>query len=126
MDVPDPTTFPAEEPTPPEELDPFLLSKDDVAAWQDRIKRAYDQWVSPYETWWDEAKKCYAPEVTETPGEYGETIRTNRAFTIVSRKEADLFYQRPDVTVQPAPFLEAMPGGFALAATHGQILNEKL
>jgi hypothetical protein len=97
-----------------------------VAAWQDRLKRAYDQWVQPYESWWEEAKKCYAPDVTETPDDYGNTIRTNRAFTIVSRKEADLFYQRPDVTVQPAPFLEAMPGGFALAATHGQILNEKL
>src|SRR5690606_11792082 len=43
---------------------------------------------------------------TDNPDVYGTNINTNRDFVLVERKKADLFYQRPDVTLQPTPLIE--------------------
>lgn len=58
------------------------------------------------EPWWEANDKAYAPRVTDSPEKYGVCINTNRDFTLVERKKADLFYQRPEVTLQPSPLLD--------------------
>jgi hypothetical protein len=93
-----------------------------------------------YEPWWESNLKNYAPSADKSPESYGADINTNRDFTLVERKKADLFYQRPDVTLQPSPLMELpMPGPVdpmtgqptpisqapAIQA-HQQIVNEKL
>ena len=93
-----------------------------------------------YETWWESNLKNYAPSVDKSPNEYGTTVNTNRDFTLVERKKADLFYQRPDVTLQPSPLLDVplpgpvdpttmqptqIPATVPLGA-HQHIVNEKL
>jgi hypothetical protein len=50
-------------------------------------------------------------------------VNTNRDFTLVERKKADLFYQRPDVSAIPSPLLADHAD---LLDTHSAILNEKL
>lgn len=94
-----------------------------------------------YETWWEANLKAYAPQ--GDPHSYGEAIHTNRTFTLVERKKADLFYQRPDVTLQPTALMDGpipglpgevdpntgqpqgVPQTVALQA-HQEIVNEKL
>ena len=105
--------------------DPFALDDDDVKEWRSRVDRALQK-QKEYHPWWEAALKTYAPSPTERPNDYRSNIRTNRAFTIVERKEADLFYQRPDVTVTASPLLQSMDQGGAMSATHSVILNEKL
>jgi hypothetical protein len=73
--------------------------------------------------WWDENIKAYVPDQAKDPKGYGAEINTNRDFTLVERKKADLFYQRPDVTAIPSPLLTDQE---PLLYTHTQILNEKL
>lgn len=75
------------------------------------------------QSWWDKNVKSYAPDMTDDPEAYGTKLNTNRDFTLVERKKADLFYQRPDVTAIPSPLFE---GQGHLLTTHTQILNEKL
>lgn len=58
------------------------------------------------EPWWDANDRAYAPKTSDTPDQYGSAINTNRDFTLVERKKADLFYQRPDVSLQPSPLLD--------------------
>ncbi len=75
------------------------------------------------QAWWHNNVESYAPDMTEDPGAYGTKVNTNRDFTLVERKKADLFYQRPDVSAIPSPLFE---GQGHLLTTHTHILNEKL
>jgi hypothetical protein len=60
-----------------------------------------------HEPWWEANLASYAPTGKDmTPDLYGSTINTNRDFTLVERKKADLFYQKPDVTLSPTPLTE--------------------
>lgn len=59
-----------------------------------------------YERWWDANLRAYAPTGADRPDAFGADIHTNRTFVLVERKKADLFYQRPDVTLEPSPLME--------------------
>ena len=127
--TPDTLDAPAE-PTDAPKATGLTLSSDDLAAWHSRIKRA-DARRELFSTWWDECLKSYAPSLKDAPSDYRTKIGTNRTFTIVERKSAELFYQRPEVTVAPSPLLEELnqpgnPMGDIVSQTHGDILNEKL
>jgi hypothetical protein len=93
-----------------------------IEEWQGEIAkaRAARKQVS---IWWDANLDAYAPSPSDNPEDYAEAINTNRDFTLVERKKADLFYQRPDVFAKPSPLFE---GKDALLETHTKILNEKL
>lgn len=102
------------------------MAPEDAKKWRTRIAKAQEVQAKLH-PWWEAAIKNYAPTSTETPSSY-ETlrVRTNRLFTIVERKEADLFYQKPDVTVTPSPLLDQVPNNPAMAAAHADIINQKL
>lgn len=93
-----------------------------LSFWRGEVSRAREirkQW----EPWWDANLKAYAPQASDAPDTYGSKVNTNRDFTLVERKKADLFYQRPDVACVPSPlFRDQAP----LLKTHEDILNEKL
>jgi hypothetical protein len=98
------------------------LSADDLALWRGHIAKARE--VRTIVMRWGEANLIkYAPKLDSDPDAYGEKINTGRDFTLVERKKADLFFQRPDVSVTPSPL---MVGQELLLETHGEILNEKL
>jgi hypothetical protein len=96
-----------------------------------------------HEEWWQGNLCAYAPSGNVKPDQFGAEIHTNRTFTLTERKKADLFYQRPDVTLQPTPLSELpiegmggapdpqtgqptpIPQTLALSA-HEEIVNEKL
>jgi hypothetical protein len=122
---------------------PRVQSRKDGAFWRKQIASA-QQVREAHERWWEANLKAYAPNVTQsTPQRFGEDINTNRDFTLVERKKADLFYQRPDVTLQPTPLMDgpipgaqgapdpttgqptSVPQTVALSA-HEQIVNESL
>ena len=97
-------------------------SKADLGAWRERVSLAQkrtDDWLPR----WKDNLARYAPDTTTNIRKYNETINTNRDFTLVERKKADLFYRCPDVTVSPSPLLV---GQEALMQTHQTILNEVL
>src|SRR3990167_10471948 len=73
--------------------------------------------------WWDANLAAYAPSPSDNPDDYGQKLNTNRDFTLVERKKADLFYQRPDVTALASPLFA---GQEPLLETHTQLLNESL
>jgi hypothetical protein len=98
------------------------LSKEDLALWKGNLEKAR-QVRKTVQTWWDANLKAYAPSPKDDPEVYGSTLNTNRDFTLVERKKADLFYQRPDVTGIASPLFA---GQEALIDTHTTILNEKL
>ncbi len=98
------------------------LSADDLALWKGNLEKAR-QIRKTVQTWWDANLKAYAPAPHEDPDEYGSKLNTNRDFTLVERKKADLFYQRPDLTAIAGPLFD---GQEALIDTHATILNEKL
>ena len=99
-----------------------------------------------HEPWWEANLKAYAPGPDGTPSAWGSEVNTNRDFVLVERKKADLFYQKPDVTLQPSPLLEAprpvmgpngqpqmgpngqpqMTSDLPSLAAHEQIVNESL
>src|SRR5262245_14834755 len=85
--------------------------------WRTRIAAAIKR-RQRYEPWWEACLKAYAPVASQDvdPLLYGSDIRTNRTFTLVERKKADLFYQRPDVTLQPTPLMDQPIQGFSLPA----------
>src|SRR5690349_25078608 len=89
--------------------DPFAWTDDRKNFWKAQVDRALDIQAS-YHPWWDRAIQNYAPNVRENPQTYQLKARTNRSFSIVERKKADLFYQRPEVKVAPSPLLEQIPG----------------
>ena len=83
----------------------MVQSSKDIGFWREQIKSAMaDNDVLC--KWWDANLAAYAPKPTDDPDGYGTHINTNRDFTLVERKKADLFYQRPDVTLQPSPMLD--------------------
>lgn len=98
------------------------LDADALAAWKGNLEKSRTA-RKTVQTWWDANLKAYAPSPTEDPTGYGTKVNTNRDFTLVERKKADLFYQRPDISAMPSPLFEGME---ALLTTHTQILNEKL
>lgn len=59
-----------------------------------------------HEPWWDANLKDYAPGPNQSPEDYTAQINSNRDFTLVERKKADLFFQKPEVTLQPTPLME--------------------
>jgi hypothetical protein len=77
----------------------------DVKFWRHQIAEAL-RVRRDLEPWWEANDAAYAPSPSANPKDYGAVINTNRDFTLVERKKADLFYQRPDVTLQPSPLLE--------------------
>lgn len=82
-----------------------VTSTKDGKFWRGQIDRAIRARVD-LEPWWDANDKAYAPKGSETPESYGACINTNRDFTLVERKKADLFYQRPEVSAQPTPLMD--------------------
>lgn len=94
----------------------------DLKRWQGDIDkaRAVRKTVA---AWWDANIAAYAPCPSDSPESYGGEVNTNRDFTLVERKKADLFYQRPDVSCVPSPLFV---GQEHLLVTHTEILNEKL
>ena len=122
---------------------PQITSSKDGAYWRQQVDLAIAK-RQRYEAWWDACLRKYAPSTATTPDAYGAEVHTNRTFTLTERKKADLFYQRPDVTLQPTPLMEGpiagystgqvdpktgqpatVPASYALAA-HEEIVNEKL
>jgi hypothetical protein len=78
-------------------------STKDAKFWKEQIEQAKSR-RRRYEPWWEACLKAYAPQMAGgDPQTYGSDIHTNRTFTLVERKKADLFYQKPDVTLQPTP-----------------------
>lgn len=117
---------PLEQPTAEQPAyDPFSWSDDIKAKWDVRIRKALEV-QAKYHPWWEASLKNYAPRVDESPDAYTLRIRTNRAFVITERKEADLFYQQPEVQVSPSPLLETIPNHQAMVAAHATIINAKL
>jgi hypothetical protein len=103
MAAPDPTKGPAA---------PGIRTLKDAAFWRGQIDKAVRK-RQRYEPWWEACMKAYAPfTASDAKAEdYGTDVRTNRTFTLVERKKADLFYQRPDVTLQPSPWMDSpIPG----------------
>ncbi len=98
------------------------LSEDELKAWRDRITKSR-QVRQTVQGWWEANLKAYAPSQDGDPDEYGSNINTNRDFTLVERKKADLFYQSPDIAARPSPLFE---GQEHLLDTHVAIVNEKL
>ena len=58
------------------------------------------------EPWWEANLKAYAPQASQDPNRWAQDINTNRDFTIVERKKADLYYQRADMTLIPSPLMD--------------------
>jgi hypothetical protein len=101
------------------------------AFWNKQVELALARRAT-YEPWWDANLAAYAP-INRTPESYGAEISTNRTFTLTERKKADLFYQRPEVTLNPTPLMEGQPpigpDGQPVPnplAAHEEIINEKL
>lgn len=99
-----------------------ILPLDDDANWRGAIQQAREV-RNKVKVWWDANLKKYAPDQADDPDQYGTTLNTNRDFTLVERKKADLFYQRPDISAIPSPL---MVGHEDLLDVHTKILNEKL
>lgn len=98
------------------------LPSDALEQWQGDLAKAR-QVRKSLAKWWEANLKVYAPSPSDDPMGYGTTLNTNRDFTLVERKKADLFYQRPDVSAVASPLLE---GHEALLEADTTILNEKL
>src|SRR5678810_1288648 len=90
------------EPTAPVGRATLPLSDEELAAWQERLRLDREVRAKVME-WADANNDAYAPKADADPKAYGETLNTNRDFTLVERKKADLFYQRPDVLAIPSP-----------------------
>lgn len=73
--------------------------------------------------WWDANLKSYAPKASDNPDGYGARVNTNRDFTLVERKKADLFYQSPEVACVPSPLFA---GQEELLDAHTTLLNAHL
>jgi hypothetical protein len=93
--------------------------------WMDQIQLAKSA-REEHEPWWEANLEEHSPGIKKNPKSYGTTISTNRTFTMGERKSADLFYQKPDVTLQPMPLMEAMPEAMQALQAHQEILNEHL
>jgi hypothetical protein len=120
MPQPDPNAPQA--PAQPEPRKVLPLEKDALAKWRSDIDAA--RAVRKQIEGWAEANlEAYAPALSDDPEQYGAEINTNRDFTLVERKKADLFYQKPDLIADPSAL---MAGQEPLVETQAVILNEKL
>lgn len=81
-----------------------VKSTKDGKFWREQIESALAV-RRQYEPAWQKNLDAYAPKASEVDT-YAAQINTNRDFTLVERKKSDLFYQRPDVTLQPTPLSE--------------------
>lgn len=97
----------------------------DLTEWKGQIDKAREA-RKIVQKWADANLKAYGPDLSKDPDEYGGTLNPNRDFTLVERKKADLFFQRPDVTCVPSPLFDAQPGGPVMLEAHTKILSEKL
>lgn len=108
---------------PPEARTDLLpLSADDLALWRGNITKARAARKATMQ-WAVANLKAYAPDLTTDPDDYATNVNPNRDFTLVERKKADLFYQKPDVSCVASPLFV---GQEALLETHTALLNEKL
>jgi hypothetical protein len=97
-----------------------------MTQWQSDIEKARAR-RKTVSKWWDANLKKYAPDqASQDPDQYGSDVNTNRDFTLVERKKADLFDQRPEVTALPSPLIDAMEGAADVLDTHTAIMAEKL
>src|SRR3990167_9289622 len=69
------------------------LSSDQLGEWRGSVEKA-QQVRKTVCRWWDANLKKYAPDPSGDPEDYGKQLNTNRDFTLVERKKADLFFQR--------------------------------
>ena len=102
--------------------DKVPLDQERLAFWRGEIERSV-QADAIFAKWWEANLKNYAPLPTDDPETYGSRVNVNRDFTLVERKKADLFYQRPDVECAASPL---MAGQEQILGIHADILNEKL
>lgn len=108
-----------------DELNQAQTAMDDeamVQEWWSEIDAA-DRVAQPWRKWWEANLEAYAPKPTTDPKKYGEDINTNRDFTLVEQKRAQLFFQTPEVSVKPSPLME---GQGDVLLTHQHIINEIL
>lgn len=98
------------------------MTADALKEWRGNLEKAR-QVRKTVEAWWDANVKEYAPSPNDNPATYGALLNTNRDFTLVERKKADLFYQQPDIQAIPSPL---MSGQEAILDTHTAILQTLL
>ena len=98
------------------------LSEDELQRWWGEVDAA-ERVRKEHEKWWDANLEAYSPRVTRDPKAYGQEINTNRDFTLVEQKKAQLFFQSPEINIKPAPL---MYGQEDVLLTHQDILNEML
>lgn len=98
------------------------VTPDQLKDWQGEIAKAREA-RKTVARWWDANLKAYSPDQAQDPSGYGTKLNTNRDFTLVERKKADLFFQKPDVSLIPSPLLREQG---ALLWAHTQIVNEQL
>lgn len=98
------------------------LTEDQIRQWEEDIEQARALRAT-VASWWDANVEAYAPKPSDDPSDYGSKLNTNRDFTLVERKKADLFYQVPDVQAVPQPL---MVGNEAILDVHTDILNAKV
>lgn len=98
------------------------LSAEDRTYWLGQIA-ASRQLRQQAEKWWAMNLKAYAPPVSDQPEGYKEKVATNRDYTLVERKKADLFFQTPEVQAVPSPLMQDHA---PLMQIHTNILNELL
>lgn len=101
---------------------PIELNESDLKEWRGQIEKARAV-RKTVQAWAKANLEAYAPKLSDDPTKYGEILNTNRDFTLVERKKADLFFQRPDIAAIPSPLFA---GQEALLDAHTNILNEKL
>lgn len=107
---------------PPEMPQHQVLPLDNIDEWRGNLTKSREV-RNKVRLWWDANLKKYAPDQSGDPDTYGEDINTNRDFTLVERKKADLFFQRPEIMAMPSPLMEDHAD---LMDVHTKILNEKL
>lgn len=82
-----------------------MTERKDGKFWRQQVDKALEV-RRLHEPWWDANLTDYAPGPNQTPEAYTAQINSNRDFTLVERKKADLFFQKPEVTLQPTPLME--------------------
>lgn len=105
---------------------PLQWAEADEKAWKLRIEDAISSHQGRRKDWFNKAIANYAPQVKENPDKYSLEVRTNRAYATVERKNADLFYKKPEVTVTATPLLASIPQGDIAATAQAEIVNSKL
>ena len=98
------------------------LTDEQVGQWWTEVKAADAARVA-WEPWWDANLKAYAPISSDDPKKFGGNVNTNRDFSLVEQKKAQLFFQSPEVTIKPSPLME---GAEDVLQVHQHILNEYL